>query len=138
MHPTTDRIIAPSEGVGVVGMQTLDPLPSPAHSSRGARSIGRWFDRRSEELITLGLMGGMELGQSFKPDGRLGSLHPVFGFEASDRSIEFPVDQPESSGHWTPRVKEGRVFEHDGAAVVSPDHNSKCPLGFSAKQGPNQ
>ncbi len=130
VDPTANRIVTAGEEVGVVGVEALDPDPSPANASGGRRPIVV----SGEPGRSLGGVGGVSGRERGRVDLGLGPIDGAGRFEPTDGSIEGAVDQPVPGWHRPAAVEQRLVSQHHRHAVGPTNRHLVTALGSASEQ----
>ena len=134
VHPETDRIVAPGQEPGIVGMQALHAPAGTSHSPGGsvAGVIGWQFRLPFHGVTKVGLGQSLRAALGLSPTntpGRLETAHP---------DPEVVVDQPVKGGHRASVLQHRMVADHNWPpSSVTYSHREPASR-FTAQALPDQ
>jgi len=115
-------IVRSDEEVREVGVQALDAHAGTTHTAGGLDEI-RANRRRAptSRVLVVRALEGLGVNESFE------AVHTPFALDATDRVVQFGVDEPEERGHRCAVTKVGFVLDDDGSSVRVAHDDREAP-----------
>jgi hypothetical protein len=130
VDPSADRVVAPCEKPGIVGMQAFHAdasAPDPASRNGSGRVVGKLCIA----LVSVTVMGDcddVEAEFLFRLVDTATSLKTAYGHN------DLGTNEPVARRHRPAVVEQGRISNYDGCAVSIADYDLERALGAPSEQ----